>query len=124
MSFSKNIKSRTGYEAVLEIDYSFDEKEASEPLPGISINLLNMIDASLVVYGEGKVGFGSNYSRRYSSGYHPYILSHENPHYEEYLDKDINADFVSYFRNFKRAYDMRPLAFDLFRRSKERYTDN
>lgn len=121
--FKKN-KMRIGYEAVLEVDYSFNEKDASEPLPGISINLLNMIDAALVVYGKGKAGLAAIIPADDSSGYHSYILSNASPSYKDYLDKDINADFVSYFENFKKAYDMRPLAFDLFRRSQERYTHN
>ncbi len=50
---------RTGYEAVLEVDYTFDENDPSELLPGISINLLNMIDASFVIYGEGKTGLAA-----------------------------------------------------------------
>lgn len=119
----KKHQMRTGYEAVLEVDYSFDEADTSEPLPGISINLLNMIDASLVVYGEGKAGLAAIIPADGSVG-GGFILPHAKPSFGEYLDKEINADFVTYFTNFKIAYDMRPLAFDLFRRSQERFTNN
>lgn len=114
---------RTGYESVLEVNYSFDEDNPSEPLPGISINLLNMIDASLVVYGEGKPGLAAILPADGSVG-GGFILSHYNPSFGDYLDKELNSDYISYFEKFKNAYDMRPLAFDLFRRSQERFTNN
>lgn len=120
----KKYKMSTGYEAILEVNYSFDENDASEPLPGISINLLNMVDASLVVYGEGKVGLAAILPANEPSAYGGFILSHAKPRYEEYLDKDIDSDFIKYYKNFKKAYDMRPMAFDIFRRSQERFSNN
>lgn len=114
---------RSGYDVVLEVDYSFDEDDPSEPLPGISIRLLNMIDAAFVVYGEGKAGLAAILAAD-DSGYLGFILSQFNPQHAEYLDKEIDADFVSYFSSFKKAYDMRPMAFDIFRRSQERFANN
>lgn len=114
---------RGGYDAVLEIDYSFDENDPSEPYPGIFIRLLNMIDAAFVVYGEGKTGLAGIIPDD-ASGFAPFTLSNASPRYEEYLDKDINAEFVTYYTNFKKAYDMRPMAFDIFRRSQERFSNN
>ena len=114
---------RTGYDIVLEVDYSFDEDDPSEPLPGISIRLLNMIDAALVVYGEGRAGLAAILPAD-DSGYMGFILSQYKPQYSEYLDKEIDSGFVTYFTNFKKAYDMRPMAFDIFRRSQERFSKN
>jgi len=121
--FKKN-KMRTGYEAVLEVDYTFDENNPSEPYPGMSINLLNMIEASFVVYGQGKAGIAAFIPADDSSGYYPYIVTRETPQYDDYIDKEINSDFVTFFEKFKKAYNLRPIAFDLFRRSQERYTNN
>lgn len=114
---------RMGYEAVLDVDYTFDDG-ASEPIPGISIKLLNMIDAAFVVYGEGKAGLAAILPADDSSGYGGFILSNASPRYEEYLDKEIDTEFATYYANFKKAYDMRPMAFDIFRRSQERFSNN
>ncbi len=114
---------RTGYDIILEVDYSFDEDDSSEPFPGISIRLLNMIDAAFVVYGNGRAGLAAILPAD-DSEHMGFILSQYQPQYSEYLDKEIDSDFVDYFSNFKSAYDMRPMAFDIFRRSQERFSNN
>ncbi len=112
---------RSDYRVVIQIYYTFDESDASEPYPGISLKLLNIIDASLVVYGEGQVGLAAIIPDDTSTGV---ILSYANPHFQEYLDKKIDGQFVEYYAKFKKAYNMRPMAFDIFRRSQERISNN
>lgn len=114
----------TGYDAVFEIDYRFDKDDPSEPYPGISLRLLNILDAALVVYGEGRPGIAAIIPASKLSGYLGHTISRENPRYEECLDKDIDEQFAEYFSKFKKAYDMRPMAFDIFRRSQERFANN
>ncbi len=108
-------------DVLLEIDYRYDPDDSSEPYPGISLNILNRFDASLTVYGKGKVGVAGVYRVSQDSGFG---LSSENPRYEEFLDKDLDESFVLYHKNFVTAYNMRPLAFDLFRRSQDRFANN
>lgn len=114
---------RPNFNAVLEIDYSFDEEDSSEPYPGISIRLLNMIDASFVVYDEGRAGLAAIIPAE-DSGHVPLTLSSANPQYAEYLEHNIKEEFVTYYNKFKVAYNMRPMAFDMFRRSQERFNNN
>lgn len=53
-----------------------------------------------------------------------FILSSASPRYEEFLDKDLDENFILYYKNFVKAYYMRPLAFDIYRRSQEKFTNN
>jgi hypothetical protein len=108
-------------EVLLEINYQYDPNDSSEPYPGISLNILNMFDASLTVCGNGLVGVAAVFSVSRDSGF---ILSSASPRYEEFLDKDIDFNFVLYYKNFVKAYNMRPLAFDIFRRSQDRFANN
>ena len=47
---------RATYNTVLEVNYKYDLEDASEPLPGIFLNIVNKFDASLTIFGDGKVG--------------------------------------------------------------------
>lgn len=111
----------TSCNVFLEIDYEYHPNDPSEPHPGIELNILNKFDAALTVYGKGKVGVAAVFSATRDSCY---ILSSTQPRYEECLDKDIDKSFTLYYKNFSKAYDMRPMAFDIFRRSQDRFTDN
>jgi len=113
------------YKAVLEIDYKYNSKNPNEPLPGISLNIVNKFDSSLVVFGDGKVGVAaiipSPKSDEFPGGG---ILFRSKVHYEECLDKVIDEQFKNYYKKFVKAYDMRPAAFDVFRRSQDRFANN
>lgn len=111
------------YYVVLEIDYKYDENDSSEPMPAMSLNIINKIDAALVVYGEGTVGIAAIIPTSKNDGL-PYILSRTKPNYKEYLNKEITEDFVVYYKKFIKAYNMRPIAFDWYRRSQDRFANN
>mgnify|MGYP001592004209 CR=1 FL=1 len=113
------------YDGVLEINYKFDPNNPSEPFPGLFINLINKFDASLVVYGDGVVdvaGVVPVQNEEFSGG--GILSSSTKPRYEEKLDKDIDEKFAAYYRSFVKAYDMRPVAFDIYRRSCDRFANN
>lgn len=115
---------RASYDAVLEVDYEYDSNNTSEPFPNLFINLINKVDASLVVYGQGTVGIAAVFPATKDSLPGGGILSSAHPHYDEKLDKEIDCEFAEYYKKFAKAYDMRPLAFDTFRRSQNRFANN
>lgn len=113
------------YDGVLEVDYEYDSDNPSEPFPGLFINLINKIDASLVIYGDGVVGVAGVVpapKEEFSGG--GILSSSAKPQYEEKLDKEIDDNFAVYYKEFVKAYDMRPVAFDVYRRSCERFANN
>lgn len=115
---------RASYKAVLEIDYQYNPDNASEPYPGISLNIVNKFDSALLVYGDGIVGVAGIFPVSKTSGLEGVILYSSKTRYGEGLDKEINDNFVLYYKNFIKAYDMRPLAFDVYRRSRDRFANN
>lgn len=115
---------KASYDAVLEINYEFDSDNINEPFPNLFINLINKVDASLVVYGKGTVGVAAVFPATKDSMPGGGILSSARPHYDEKLDKEIDEEFTEYYKKFAKAYDMRPLAFDTFRRSQNRFANN
>lgn len=115
---------KASYHAVLEIDYRYDSDDASEPYPGISIKVINKIDSSLLVFGEGNVGTAAILPKLKTSGFTGFILSNARPRYEECLDKKLDKDFVDFYKKFLKAYELRPLAFDIYRRSRDRFANN
>lgn len=115
---------KASYDAVIEINYEYDSDDASEPFPNLFINVTNKIDASLVVYGDGVVGVAAVFPASKGSLPGGGILSSARPHYDEKLDKEIDEDFAIYYKKFTKAYDMRPVAFDTFRRSCDRFSNN
>lgn len=117
----KKFRISTSCNVFLEVDYIYNSNDPSEPYPGIELKILNKFDAALTVFGKGKVGVAAVFSATRGSCY---ILSSTQPRYEEYLDKDIDENFVSYYKNFSKSYDMRPMAFDLFRRSQDGFANN
>ncbi len=113
------------YDAVLEVNYEYDSDNPSEPFPGLFINLINKIDASLVTYGDGVVGVAGvvpAHNEEFSGG--GILSSSTKPQYEEKLDKEIDEKFAAYYKRFVKAYDMRPVAFDVYRRSCDRFANN
>ena len=113
------------YDGVLEVNYEYDSENPSEPFPGLFINLINKFDASLVVYGDGVVGVAGVFpapKEDFSGG--GILSSSAKPRYEEKLDKEIDKDFAVYYKKFIKAYDMRPVAFDVYRRSSDRFSNN
>lgn len=116
---------RGSYDAVLEIDYEYDSEDDSEPFPGLFINLINKFDASLVIYGDGVVGVAGVIpakNEEFTGGGN--LASDKRTHYEERLDKLIDEYFAIYYAKFVKAYDMRPVAFDTYRRSCNRFANN
>ncbi len=113
------------YKVILEIDYKYNSKDPNEPLPGISFNIVNRFDSSLVVFGDGKVGVAaiipSPKKEEFPGGA---ILHSSKTHYGESLKKDIDDKFKTYYEKFTKAYEMRPVAFDTFRRSQDRFANN
>jgi len=120
----RNYGLKANYHAVLEIDYQYDSNDASEPYPGISINVINKVDSALLVFGEGNVGTAAILPKSKTSGYTGFILSNARPRYEECLDKKLDKDFVDFYKKFLKAYELRPLAFDIYRRSRDRFANN
>ena len=113
------------YDGVLEVNYEYDSDNPSEPFPGLFINLINKFDASLVVYGDGVVGVAGVIpapKEDFSGG--GILSSSAKPQYEEKLDKEIDENFAVYYKKFIKAYDMRPVAFDVYRRSCDRFSNN
>lgn len=113
------------YDGVLEIDYEYDSDNPSEPFPGLFINLVNKIDASLIVFGDGVVGIAGVVpapNEEFSGG--GILSSSAKPRHEEKLDKEIDENFAVYYKKFIKAYDMRPVAFDVYRRSCDRFSNN
>lgn len=116
---------KRNYDGVFEVDYEYNSDSADEPFPGLFINLINKVDASLVVYGDGIVGIvgvvpASN--EEFSGG--GILSSTTKPQYEEKLDEKIDENFATYFKKFIKAYDIRPVAFDVYRRSRGRFANN
>lgn len=115
---------RASYDAVLEIDYQYDPTDPIEPYPGISLNVVNKFDSALQVYGDGVVGVAGIFPASKSSGLGGIILYSAKTRLGEGLDKEIDDDFVHYYESFIKAYNMRPLAFDIYRRSRDRFANN
>lgn len=115
---------RTTCDAVLEVDYQYDDDNPSEPYPGISLNVLNRFDASLLIYGENKGGVGIAGIFPADIKGHGVTLFTAKTHYDEGLDSEIDDDFATYYKKFIKAYSMRPLAFDIYRKSRDRFANN
>ena len=115
---------KAGYHAVLEINYQYDPNDASEPYPGISIKVINKIDSALLVFGEGNVGTAAILPKSKTPGFIEFLLSNARPRYENCLDKELDKDFVDFYKKFLKAYELRPLAFDIYRRSRDRFANN
>lgn len=111
-------------DAVLEVDYQYDLNDPSEPYPGISLNVINMFDSALLVYGNSNGGVGVAGIFPASKGSGGIVLHSSKVSYEDGLDKEIDEDFNSYYGKFEKAYKMRPLAFDIHRRSHGRFANN
>lgn len=113
------------YKAILEVNYKYDSNSPSEPVPGVFLKITNKFDASLVVYADGKAGIAAVIpdpkDNNFPGGQRvfPYKVQ-----YEERLQKNLDNEYIDYYKNFSTAYDMRPIAFDIFRRSQERYANN
>lgn len=115
---------KASYNAVLEINYQYNPDDASEPYPGISLNIVNRFDSALLVYGDGVVGVAGIFPASKKSAFGGIILYSSKTRHEESLDKVIDEDFILFYKNFVKAYNMRPLAFDVYRRSRDRFTNN
>lgn len=115
---------RASYNAVLVIDYQYNPEDASEPYPGISLNVVNKFDSALLVYGDGIVGVAGIFPASKISAFGGIVLYSSKTRYEESLDKEIDEGFILYYKRFVKAYNMRPLAFDVYRRSRDRFANN
>jgi len=123
--FFKKYKLLGNYNIVLVIDYEYNSSDSSEPLPGVFIKIINKFDASLVVFGEGKVGIAAVIPDKISGQFPGGGINFAGKvQYNESLNKELNEDFIVYYKKFSKAYDMRPVAFDVFRRSQDRYANN
>lgn len=113
------------YKVILEVDYEYDPKDPDEPVPAVFLNIINLFDASLVVFGDGRVGVAAIIPDPKTEGYPGgQILFSGKIRYKETLKKEIDEDFKRYYEKFLRAYESRPVAFDVFRRSQERFANN
>ncbi len=115
---------RANYKAVLEVNYQYNSDNPSEPYPNISLNIVNEFDSALLVYGNGIVGAAGILPVLKRTGFRGYIIYSSKTKYEEGLNKDIDENFVYYYKKFLKAYSMRPMAFDVYRRSRDRFTNN
>jgi len=112
------------YNVVLEINYRYDKNDASEPLPGISLNIINKLESALLVYGNGLTGVAGIFPDSKKSKRGEFIFYPYKTRFEDGLNKEINQKFVAYFKNFNKAYNMRPAAFDIYRKSRGRFANN
>lgn len=112
------------YNVVLEINYQYDNNDPSEPLPGISLNIINKFESSLMVYGEGLSGIAGIFPKLNKSRNGLIIFYPYKTNFKDGLDKEIDINFVTYFKQFNKAYDMRPVAFDIYRKSRARFANN
>lgn len=115
---------RVSCDAVAEIEYEYNLADPTEPFPGLFLKIINKLDAGLVVYGDGKVGVAAVFPAKKDEIRGGGILASSNPQYEEKMDRELDENFATWYRKFVKAYDIRPLAFDIFRRSQERYANN
>lgn len=115
---------KASYTVVLEIDYRYDPNDPNEPYPGILLNVTNKFDSALQVYGDGVFGIAGIFPASKKSGFGGIILYSAKTRLGEGLDKEIDDNFTPYYQNFTKAYDMRPLAFDTYRRSRDRFFNN
>ena len=116
---------RASCDAVLEINYQYDTDNPSEPHPGISLNVVNRFDSALLVYGDndGGVGIAGIFPATANKDLGVTLFTAKT-RYEEGLDKEIDYGFAIYYKMFTKAYNMRPLAFDVFRLSRGRFANN
>jgi len=123
--YFKTYNLQGNYNVVLEINYKYNSKDPSEPVPGVFLNIVNKFDASLVVFGDGKAGVAAVIPDIKSNNYPGGEINFSGKvGYGESLDQEINENFIEYYEKFSKAYDMRPVAFDVFRRSQDRNTNN
>lgn len=116
---------RANCDAVLEIEYQYNDDNPSEPYPGISLNVVNKFDAALLIYGDnnGGVGIAGIFPARKKRNLGVTLFTAKT-RYEEGLESEINDDFSNYYKKFAKAYNMRPLAFEVFRKSRDRFANN
>lgn len=112
------------YKVVLEINYSYDEKNPSEPYPGISLRIVNKFDAALVVYGNGAAGVAGILPANAKAEFGGITINSQKTHYKDGLDKNLDEGFADYYKSFEKAYDFRPMAFDIYRKSRGRFNNN
>lgn len=115
---------RASCDAVLEIDYQYDADNPSEPHPGISLNIVNKFDSALLIYGDNDGGVGIAGIFPATGKDFGVTLFTAKTRYEEGLDREIDDDFAIYYKKFAKAYSMRPLAFDVYRKSRDRFANN
>lgn len=118
----KKIGLMGSYGVLLEINYRFDQDDSNEPFPGILINIINKFEAALLTYGEGVVGVAAIITSEKPNG--TYILNRSKTHFQNNLKGKIDKNFVDYYQKFIKAYDLRPMAFDIYTRSRSRFANN
>lgn len=124
-NFFKKYDLNGTYNCVLELDYKYNEEDPSEPLPGVSLKIVNPFDASLAVYGDGRAGVAALLPSHKDDKFPGLDFGFtEKMQYEDCLDREIDENFQGYYQKFIKAYEMRPVAFDMFRRSQERFANN
>lgn len=125
INISRKFGLQGNYPIILEIIYEYDPSNSNEPFPGISLNVTNKFEASLNVFGDGQTGIAAVLpdpkQDNFSGGY--INFSGKVP-IGECLEKDLDDKYIAYYDHFSNAYDMRPVAFDVFRRSQERFSTN
>ncbi len=122
--FLTNAGLPNSYNVVLDIKYKFNETNPEEPIPGLNIKILNKIDACLILFEKCDAGLAAILQKQGLKYTCKYILSTKKPILHEYLKIKSEKDFVDYFKKFQEAYSKRPLAFDIFRKSSVRFTNN
>lgn len=105
---------------LIEINYEYDEDDPNEPYPAVEINFVQKIESALRVYGFGSVGIAAII---FGSSFNTIIRSTHNPLWHDNLKEQLN-DFPEFFNKYQKAYNLRPMAFQSYSRSRERVANN
>jgi hypothetical protein len=114
-----------GYSTLLEIDYEYDSQNPSEPYPNIQLNVTDIFEAALRLLGKGVAGVAAILPTNTSS-FAGITLSNTKSRWDDYLvikESDITT-LPDYYKKFKKAYNIRPVAFDVYSKSRNRYANN
>jgi hypothetical protein len=111
------------YKCVAEIDYKFDADEASEPYPKVDF-LLKRLESALRIYHPGFIALAGIIAVPNDSPF-PYIRNLSvNGHPQYNIEKEKLEKFPDFWKKFNKAYVKKPIAFDMYNKSQDRYAPN
>lgn len=111
------------YKCVAEINYKFDADEASEPYPKVDF-VLKRLESALRVYHPGFIALAGIIAVPGYSPF-PYIRNLSvNGHPPYNIEKEKLETFPDFWKKFNEAYVKKPIAFDIYNKSQDRYAPN